>query len=54
MDVFAGFHGHVLAAIQQLKHDGVVPAEASIAGVSLLDIDSVEGDPIGVLFVELI
>ncbi len=35
MDVFAGFHGHVLAAIQQLKHDGVVPADASIAGVSL-------------------
>ncbi len=35
MDVFAGFHGHVLAAIQQLKHDGVVPAEASVGGVSL-------------------
>lgn len=35
MDVFAGFHGHVLAAIQQLKHDGVVPAEASIEGVTL-------------------
>ncbi len=25
MDVFTGFHGHVLAAVQQLKHDGVVP-----------------------------
>ena len=24
MDVFAGFHGRVLAAVQQLKHDGVV------------------------------
>ncbi|MGC2409681.1 MAG: arginine--tRNA ligase [Methyloceanibacter sp.] len=35
MDVFAGFHGHVLAAVQQLKHDGVVPAEASIEGVTL-------------------
>mgnify|MGYP003444274358 CR=1 FL=1 len=30
MDIFAGFHGRVLAAVQQLKHDGVVPAEASI------------------------
>ena len=35
MDVFAGFHGHVLAAVQQLKHDGVVPAHASIDGVTL-------------------
>jgi arginyl-tRNA synthetase len=35
MDVFAGFHGHVLAAVQQLKHDGVVPAEASVEGVTL-------------------
>ena len=35
MDVFAGFHGRVLAAVQQLKHDGVVPAEASIAGITL-------------------
>ena len=24
MGVFAGFHGRVLAAVQQLKHDGVV------------------------------
>ena len=35
MDVFAGFHGRVLAAVQQLKHDGVVPAEASIEGITL-------------------
>ena len=35
MDVFAGFHGRVLAAVQQLKHDGVVPHEASIEGVTL-------------------
>jgi arginyl-tRNA synthetase len=35
MDVFAGFHGRVLAAIQQLKHDGAVPQEASIEGVTL-------------------
>ncbi len=35
MDVFAGFHGHVLAAVQQLKHDGVVPHEASIEGITL-------------------
>ena len=35
MDVFAGFHGRVLAAVQQLKHDGVVPAGASVAGISL-------------------
>ena len=35
MDVFAGFHGRVLAAVQQLKHDGVVPQEASIEGITL-------------------
>ncbi len=35
MDVFAGFHGRVLAAVQQLKHDGVVPHDASIAGITL-------------------
>jgi arginyl-tRNA synthetase len=35
MDVFAGFHGHVLAAVQQLKHDGVVPPEASVEGITL-------------------
>jgi arginyl-tRNA synthetase len=35
MDVFAGFHGRVLAAVQQLKHDGVVPQEASIDGITL-------------------
>src|SRR6476659_6738423 len=35
MDVFAGFHGRVLAAVQQLKHDGVVPHHASIAGITL-------------------
>jgi arginyl-tRNA synthetase len=35
MDVFAGFHGHVLAAVQQLKHDGVVPHEASVEGLTL-------------------
>jgi len=35
MDVFAGFHGRVLAAVQQLKHDGVVPHDASIAGIML-------------------
>jgi arginyl-tRNA synthetase len=35
MDVFAGFHGHVLAAVQQLKHDGVVPHESSIEGIAL-------------------
>ena len=35
MDVFAGFHGHVLAAVQQLKHDGVVPHRASIEGITL-------------------
>ena len=35
MDIFAGFHGRVLAAVQQLKHDGVVPPEASLAGITL-------------------
>jgi len=35
MDVFAGFHGHVLAAVQQLKHDGVVPHEARVDGITL-------------------
>ena len=35
MDVFAGFHGHVLAAVQQLKHDGVVPHDASVDGITL-------------------
>ena len=35
MDVFSGLHGHVLAAVQQLKHDGVVPKEASVGGISL-------------------
>jgi arginyl-tRNA synthetase len=35
MDVFAGFHGRVLAAVQQLKHDGVVPQGASIDGITL-------------------
>jgi len=35
MDVFAGFHGHVLAAVQQLKHDGVVPHAASVEGITL-------------------
>ena len=35
MDVFAGFHGRVLAAVQQLKHDGVVPAGASVEGIAL-------------------
>jgi arginyl-tRNA synthetase len=35
MDVFAGFHGRVLAAVQQLKHDGVVPPDASIDGITL-------------------
>jgi arginyl-tRNA synthetase len=35
MDVFAGFYGHVLAAVQQLKHDGVVPHDASIGGITL-------------------
>ncbi len=35
MDVFAGFHGRVLAAVQQLKHVGVVPPDASIEGITL-------------------
>lgn len=35
MDVFAGFHGRVLAAVQQLKHDGVVPQDTSIEGITL-------------------
>jgi arginyl-tRNA synthetase len=35
MDVFAGFHGRVLAAVQQLKHDGVVPPGASTEGITL-------------------
>ena len=35
MDVFAGFHGRVLAAVQQLKHDCVVPGGASIEGIAL-------------------
>jgi arginyl-tRNA synthetase len=35
MDVFAGFHGRVLAAVQQLKHDGVVPHDASLEGITL-------------------
>jgi arginyl-tRNA synthetase len=35
MDVFTGFHGHVLAAVQQLKHDGVVPHDASVDGITL-------------------
>jgi arginyl-tRNA synthetase len=35
MDVFAGFHERVLAAVEQLKHDGVVPKDASIEGVTL-------------------
>ena len=45
MDVFAGFHGRVLAAVQQLKHDGVVPADASIEGITLeAPKDSAHGD----------
>ena len=35
MDVFIGFHGHVLAAVQQLKRDSVVPQDASVDGISL-------------------
>jgi arginyl-tRNA synthetase len=35
MDVFAGFQGHVLAAVQQLKHDGVLPHDASLEGITL-------------------
>src|SRR6185437_12794612 len=30
-----GFYGRVLAAVQQLKHDGVVPRDASIEGITL-------------------
>ena len=45
MDVFAGFHGRVLAAVQQLKHDGVVPPDASIEGMTLeLPKDASHGD----------
>ena len=45
MDVFAGFHGRVLAAVQQLKHDGVVPHDASIDGITLeLPKDAAHGD----------
>ncbi len=45
MDVFAGFHGRVLAAVQQLKHDGVVPAGASVEGIALEPPkDSAHGD----------
>jgi arginyl-tRNA synthetase len=45
MDVFAGFHGRVLAAVQQLKHDGVVPAGASTEGITLEPPkDSAHGD----------
>jgi arginyl-tRNA synthetase len=35
MDVFTGLHERVLAAVEQLKHDGVVPKDASLAGVTL-------------------
>ena len=35
MDVFTGLHERVLAAIEQLKHDGVVPKDASLEGVTL-------------------
>ncbi len=35
MDVFAGFHGHVLAAVQQLKHDRIVPNDARLDGINL-------------------
>ena len=45
MDVFSGFHGHVLAAVQQLKHDGVVPSDASVDGIKLeAPKDSTHGD----------
>ena len=45
MDVFAGFHGHVLAAVQQLKHDGTVPRDASVDGITLeAPKDSSHGD----------
>ncbi len=36
MDVFAGFHGHVLAAVQQLKHDRIVPNDARLDGINLV------------------
>ena len=35
MDVFTGLHERVLAAVEQLKHDGVVPKDADIGGVTL-------------------
>ena len=35
MDVFTGLHERVLAAIEQLKHDGVIPKDASLEGVTL-------------------
>jgi arginyl-tRNA synthetase len=35
MDVFTGLHERVLAAVEQLKHDGVVPKDTSLAGVTL-------------------
>jgi len=35
MDVFTGLHERVLAAVEQLKHDGVVPKDASLAGITL-------------------
>ncbi|MGH6865667.1 MAG: arginine--tRNA ligase [Methyloceanibacter sp.] len=35
MDVFAGFQGRILAAVQQLKHDGIVQHQASIEGITL-------------------
>ena len=45
MNVFAGFQGRVLAAIQQLKHDGVVPHGASVEGITLeLPKDVAHGD----------
>ena len=45
MDVFAGFHGRVLAAVQQLKHDGVVSHEASVEAIALEPPkDSAHGD----------
>jgi arginyl-tRNA synthetase len=45
MDVFAGFHGHVLAAVQQLKHDRVVPQDATVEGITLeAPKDSSHGD----------
>src|SRR5262245_635919 len=35
MDVFAPSHGRVLAVVRYLKHAGVVPHDASIAGITL-------------------